>query len=84
MTLARSTTLSPYGRYVRLRAHLGAHHEGNVLRIYARRYGASQWVLIKQGAVDLSGNLRVSYKMTHRTAFQARFAGDDRYGPVTN
>jgi len=82
VTLARSTSLASYGRYVTLTAHLGAHHEVDVVSIYAKRYGATSWSLIKRGSVNSSGNLRASYKMTRRTAFRATFAGDDRYGPA--
>jgi hypothetical protein len=72
-----------YGATAIVTAHLGPTNNSRVLRIYALPYhSTSAPRLLKSAAVDASGNLSASYRVTYRTTFTASFASDDRYAPA--
>ncbi|MDV9174116.1 hypothetical protein R6V09_28915 [Streptomyces sp. W16] len=71
-----------YGATATVTAHLGTTYNGRTVSIYATPAGGRK-TLVKTAAVDSSGNLKATYKLTHNTTFTASFAGDYRYAPAT-
>ena len=82
LRLTTSAGTVGYRAAVKVSAHLGRTFNSRTVRIYATAFGARTAVLIKVGRVDARGDLTVSYRPAHSTAFSARFAGDAKYQPT--
>ena len=83
LRLTASANTVGYRAAVKVTAHLGRTYNSRTVRIYATAFGTRTSVLIKAGRVDSRGDLTVSYRPVHSTAFSATFAGDAKYQPTT-
>ncbi|MEV4343649.1 hypothetical protein AB0J83_04130 [Actinoplanes sp. NPDC049596] len=83
LTLTPNNTVNNYGSTVTMTAHLGPTHTHRTVEIWADPYGTDPLRLLRKTNVDAKGNLTASLKLTRTTAVQVKFAGDDRYAPVS-
>lgn len=80
LTIRLNQTHYSAGQTATATVHLGTTYRVRTVSVYARVYPAA-YRLLRTAAVDRNGNLRVAARVSSRTIFSARFAGDDRYGP---
>ncbi len=83
LSVTTDKTMYSYGGTAKVRVHLGTTYNGRIVAVYAKKYGASTPSLIGRGRVSSTGYLTVNYRMTTKTSFSAKFAGDYRYLPAT-
>ncbi|MGE3811579.1 MAG: hypothetical protein AB7I24_08525 [Candidatus Nanopelagicales bacterium] len=83
LSVTTDKTMYAYGTTAKVRVHLGTTYNGRIVSVYAKKYGASTPALIGRGKVSSTGYLTVSYRMTTKTSFSAKFAGDYRYQAAT-
>ncbi|WP_330289626.1 hypothetical protein [Streptomyces sp. NBC_00576] len=82
VSVATNASTYTYGATATVTAHLGATYNSRTVSIWATPAGGKK-TLVKSAAVDSSGNLKTTYKLTHNTTFTASFGGDYRYAPVS-
>ncbi|HEV2889058.1 MAG TPA: hypothetical protein VGX28_01645 [Frankiaceae bacterium] len=78
LTITTDRSVYAFHRTAQVTARLGTGTGGRVA-IYANAGYGNQ--LLKYGAVDTGGYLRVGYTITRRTQFTVEYAGNDVYGP---
>lgn len=84
LTVNRNGSVNAYGATVTMTAHLGSTHANRTVELWADPYGSDQANrLLKRAAVDGSGNLTVSLKLTRDTVVTAIFTGDSWFLPST-
>ncbi len=83
VSVSTDKSVYAYGATAKVRVHLGTTYNGRVVSVYAKRYGSSTLSLIGRGKVGSTGYLTVNYRITARTTFTAKFAGDYRYLPAS-
>jgi hypothetical protein len=83
LSVTTDKTMYSYGGTAKVRVHLGTTYNGRIVAVYAKKYGASTPSLIGRGKVSSTGYLTVNYRMTTKTSFSAKFAGDYRYQAAT-
>jgi hypothetical protein len=82
LRITRDRMVVPAGRLAKVTVHLGTTDSNRSVTIYARPY-KRDIRQISSGDVDAtSGNRSASYRMSRRTRFIARFAGDLKYRPA--
>ncbi|WP_405770886.1 hypothetical protein [Streptomyces sp. NBC_01538] len=82
VSVATNASTYTYGATATVTAHLGATYNSRTVSIWATPAGGRK-TLVRTAAVDSSGNLTTTYKLTHNTTFTASFGGDYRYAPAS-
>jgi hypothetical protein len=80
--IAASRSIVVTGRQVRLTAHLGPTWTNRAVTIYALPYDRVRKAITTGDVDPTSGDRSATYRMSRRTRFTARFAGDDKYAPA--
>jgi len=86
LSIATNAKSYGYGARATVTVHLGTTYNSRTVYVYALQYGSSTkapGTLIAHGSVNRKGNLTVTFRMTRKTTFTAKFLGDYRYDSRT-